>query len=112
MQAVSCASGGALGYARARAHTPLRHPHVTSTTHPHHLHGMSEMNLRGLLNASGARRAPHAPHAPHAPLQHAYHQSERRPYCILYVQIYVLQISCAFKNGIIATALFIATTVT
>lgn len=23
----------------ARPHTPLRHPHVTSTTHPHHLHG-------------------------------------------------------------------------
>ncbi|XP_068623057.1 E3 ubiquitin-protein ligase TRIM33-like [Battus philenor] len=69
--------GGALAaLGRARAHTPLRHPHVTSTTHPHHLHGMSEMNLRGLLNAGGQRRAlalpqPQAPaHAMHAAYQH------------------------------------------
>ncbi|CAF4764366.1 unnamed protein product [Pieris macdunnoughi] len=49
------AAGGAYGLplARPRPHTPLRHPHVTSTTHPHHLHGMNELNLRGLLNASG-----------------------------------------------------------
>ncbi|CAH0718870.1 unnamed protein product, partial [Brenthis ino] len=70
---------GGVGYMvmpRTRAHTPLRHPHVTSTTHPHHLHGMSEMNLRGLLNASGSRRTP-APHAAlpaHGAVQHAYHQ--------------------------------------
>lgn len=63
---------------RARS-TPLRHPHVTSTTHPHHLHGMNEMNLRGLLNAQTGRSArqpqhamlQHAPHAQHA--QHAQH---------------------------------------
>ncbi|XP_052744697.1 transcription intermediary factor 1-alpha [Bicyclus anynana] len=86
------AGGGYLP--RARAHTPLRHPHVTSTTHPHHLHGMNEMNLRGLLNASGARAraagplavVPHGagalalgPHGagPHGALpamQQAYHQ--------------------------------------
>ncbi|CAH2088416.1 unnamed protein product [Euphydryas editha] len=60
---------------RSRAHTPLRHPHVTSTTHPHHLHGMNEMNLRGLLNASGARGRPPAPHAQMQPqhVQHAQH---------------------------------------
>lgn len=27
------------GAMRTRAHTPLRHAHVTSTTHPHHLQG-------------------------------------------------------------------------
>ncbi|XP_028035606.1 E3 ubiquitin-protein ligase TRIM33 isoform X4 [Bombyx mandarina] len=53
---------------RARPHTPLRHPHVTSTTHPHHLHGMSELNLRGLLNAAGRGRAPHPA------VHHAYQQ--------------------------------------
>ncbi|XP_053616450.1 E3 ubiquitin-protein ligase TRIM33 [Plodia interpunctella] len=41
----------------SRALTPLRHPHVTSTTHPHHLHGMSEMNLRGLLGAQAQAQA-------------------------------------------------------
>ncbi|XP_061380790.1 E3 ubiquitin-protein ligase TRIM33 isoform X1 [Danaus plexippus] len=75
--------GGAayLGLQRTRAHTPLRHPHVTSTTHPHHLHGMNEMNLnlRGLLNASGVRRGPPPGPGPatapptHA-MQHPYHQ--------------------------------------
>lgn len=30
---------GYMALPRARAHTPLRHAHVTSTTHPHHLHG-------------------------------------------------------------------------
>lgn len=38
----SGASGGYLplaGGLRARHATPLRHAHVTSTTHPHHLHG-------------------------------------------------------------------------
>ncbi|CAG5057795.1 unnamed protein product [Parnassius apollo] len=73
VQAASGAMGGALGGAlggamggalgRGRAHTPLRHAHVTSTTHPHHLHGMSEMNLRGLLNAGGQRRALALPQA-------------------------------------------------
>ncbi|XP_050355270.1 E3 ubiquitin-protein ligase TRIM33 isoform X1 [Nymphalis io] len=75
--------GGYMAMQRSRAHTPLRHPHVTSTTHPHHLHGMNEMNLRGLLNSSGARGRPpappqHAQHAQHAQhvqhAQHAYHQ--------------------------------------
>ncbi|XP_045453569.1 transcription intermediary factor 1-alpha [Melitaea cinxia] len=74
VQAVTGA--GYMALPRARAHTPLRHAHVTSTTHPHHLHGMNEMNLRGLLNAGGARGRPPAPlqplqpHAQHPP--HAY----------------------------------------
>ncbi|KAL0830219.1 hypothetical protein ABMA28_003671 [Loxostege sticticalis] len=86
---VQSVSGGAMGasgvggnYMSAlqprhqRPHTPLRHPHVTSTTHPHHLHGMNEMNLRGLLSAQAQRgaapsRAQH--HNAHAAM-HAYQQ--------------------------------------
>ncbi|XP_041969515.1 E3 ubiquitin-protein ligase TRIM33 [Aricia agestis] len=65
------AAGGYLARGGARAITPLRHPHVTSTTHPHHLHGMNELNLRGLLNAGGrAARPPHPAHPAHA--AHAY----------------------------------------
>ncbi|KAJ8721128.1 hypothetical protein PYW08_006593 [Mythimna loreyi] len=66
---------------RARA-TPLRHAHVTSTTHPHHLHGVGDMNLRGLLNAQATRAArplapQHAQHPQHPAqlaMHHAYHQ--------------------------------------
>ncbi|XP_045504983.1 transcription intermediary factor 1-alpha [Colias croceus] len=65
--------GGYMGVGRGRAHTPLRQPHVTSTTHPHQLHGMNDMNLRGLLNANGrgggaGARAmlPHGAHGAHA----------------------------------------------
>ncbi|XP_049878554.1 E3 ubiquitin-protein ligase TRIM33 [Pectinophora gossypiella] len=64
------ATGAGAG-ARARLHTPLRHPHVTSTTHPHHLHGMNEMNLRGLLNPGRGSRAPPPVHPAQA-MQHAY----------------------------------------
>ncbi|XP_047998746.1 E3 ubiquitin-protein ligase TRIM33 [Leguminivora glycinivorella] len=54
-------------------HTPLRHAHVTSTTHPHHLHGMSELNLRGLLNQGSGRGAARSPLQPH-PAMHHYQQ--------------------------------------
>lgn len=67
---------------RARHTTPLRHAHVTSTTHPHHLHGVNELNLRGLLNAQTARARALAPAMPPAhpqhptqiAMHHAYHQ--------------------------------------
>ncbi|CAH0591729.1 unnamed protein product [Chrysodeixis includens] len=82
--AQAASAGGAYlplaGLRAAGRHTPLRHAHVTSTTHPHHLHGVSEMNLRGLLNAQSARAAPRAlppappPHAAQLAMQHAYHQ--------------------------------------
>ncbi|KAJ2941124.1 hypothetical protein O0L34_g10359 [Tuta absoluta] len=61
------------GNMRAR-HTPLRHPHVTSTTHPHHLHGMSEMNLRGLLTPARASRPHQAIHPAQQAMQQAYQQ--------------------------------------
>ncbi|XP_063384377.1 E3 ubiquitin-protein ligase TRIM33 [Cydia fagiglandana] len=54
-------------------HTPLRHAHVTSTTHPHHLHGMSELNLRGLLNQGSGRGAARSPLQSH-PAMHHYQQ--------------------------------------
>lgn len=38
---------GYMALPRARAHTPLRHAHVTSTTHPHHLHGTRTQLLWG-----------------------------------------------------------------
>ncbi|CAK1542432.1 unnamed protein product [Leptosia nina] len=73
---VGGANNAYMGMTRSRAHTPLRQPHVTSTTHPHHLHGVNELNLRGLLNASGrgsgsapARALPPPP--PHAQNVHS-----------------------------------------
>ncbi|KAM3955462.1 tripartite motif-containing protein bonus [Aphomia sociella] len=73
--------GGASGYLSplqqqmrlARPHTPLRHPHVTSTTHPHHLHGMNEMNLRGLLSAQAVQ----AQAQQHQQMQHQQHQHQQ-----------------------------------
>ncbi|XP_063365990.1 E3 ubiquitin-protein ligase TRIM33 [Cydia amplana] len=59
--------------AHALQHTPLRHAHVTSTTHPHHLHGMTELNLRGLLNQGSGRGAARSPLQQH-PAMHHYQQ--------------------------------------
>ncbi|GBP83520.1 E3 ubiquitin-protein ligase TRIM33 [Eumeta japonica] len=61
--------------ARPLTHTPLRHPHVTSTTHPAGP-GPHDMNLRGLLTpaaAAHARQQQLARHN-HQLMQHAYHQ--------------------------------------
>lgn len=53
------------------SHLSRRTQHVSSTTHPHHLHGMNEMNLRGLLSPPVTRA--HFPRGL-APMQHPYHQ--------------------------------------
>ncbi|XP_028168858.1 transcription intermediary factor 1-alpha [Ostrinia furnacalis] len=85
VQSVPGGGGYLLQTRHARPPTPLRHPHVTSTTHPHHLHGMNEMNLRGLLSAQAQRGAaparaplpsahPAAHPSAHAAMQHAYQQ--------------------------------------